>query len=175
MLPDRGPSPYAGGGVGSRTQERAMTWLSQDIADNLLGNARPRSFAKVQEDDWWKNVFDRWWYEASSGKTMYEAVYSLYNDLVSYYNGQMDVYSLHQEWVVDPPDVTLIDASAREAFATAHSNGDDPNDAIGRLWEATTAQLEMVYQNFYEDVGRAKDTLRKEGLDAALAEAFPTL
>jgi hypothetical protein len=105
---------------------------------------------------------------------MYEAVYSLYNDLISYYNGQMDVGSLYQEWVNDPPDTTLIDASAREAFATAHRDGEDPNEAIGRLWEATTGQLEMVYRNFYDDVGRAKETLRREGVEAALAEAFPS-
>jgi hypothetical protein len=149
--------------------------VTQEIADNLLGNARPRSFAACQQDAWWKDVFDRWWYEGSSGKPMYESVYSLYNDLNSYYSGNMDVGSLYQEWVNDAPDTNLIDSGAPNAFAQAVSDGDDPNDAIGRLWQGTADQLEMVYGNFYDDVGRAKDSIRAQGLETAIAEAFPTL
>jgi hypothetical protein len=152
-----------------------MPWLTDDIADNLLGNARPKSFDACMQDQWWAGVFDRWWHEGAASKPMYAAVRSIYNDMSSYYSGQMDEASFYEEWVNDPPNVTLIDAGARDAFAQAHRNGQDVTPAMGRLWDATAAQMQMVYAAFYDDVGVTKEQLRREGVQAAIAEAFPTL
>ena len=152
-----------------------MAWLDQNVADNLLGNARPKTYDLCRQDGWWFSLFYRWWQEGANGKPMYEAVYSLYEDLMSYYNGQMGVQELHEQWVNDPPNTTLIDAGARAEFARVFAQGEDVTAAVGRLWEATAAQMETIYGVFYEDVGRAKDTIRAEGVQRALEECFPSL
>jgi hypothetical protein len=152
-----------------------MPWLTEDIADNLLGNARPKTFDACMQDQWWANVFDRWWHEGAANKPMYAAVRSMYNDLCSYYAGQMDEATLYEEWVSDAPNVTYIDASARNAFGQAHRNGQDVSAAVGRLWDTTAAQMQMAYGVFYDDVGATKEALRRKGVEAAIEEAFPTL
>ena len=152
-----------------------MAWLTNNMSDNLLGNARPKSYAKCRDDSWWYGVFMAWWNEGAAGKPMYKSVGSLYDDLIDYYNGQMTADTLYQQWVTDPPDVTLIDAGARRAFQEAYTAGDGVDAAVGRLWEVTAAQMEMVYGVFYDDVGRVKEVLRREGVERAIEEAFPGL
>jgi hypothetical protein len=152
-----------------------MPWLTEDIADNLLGNARPKSYASCREDDWWNNVFERWWQEGANGKPMYQAVSSLYNDLAAYYAGQGSIEELHYNWIQAPSDTALIDASSRKAFADAIAAGTDPEPALERLWYAASAQMDQVYVVFYEDVGMAKEQVRREGVLEALDKCFPSL
>ena len=152
-----------------------MPWLTEDIANNLLGNARPKSYASCREDDFWNNAFERWWQEGANGKPMYQAVSSLYNDLAGYYAGQGSLDELHYNWVQQPSDVSLIDYSARKAFADAVAAGDDPEPALEQLWNSAAAQMEQVYAVFYEDAGAAKEQVRRAGVMEALETCFPSL
>ncbi len=102
-----------------------MAWSTEDMSENLLGNARPRSYAKCREDGFWSRVFMSWWNEGAAGKPMYKSVGSLYDDLGDYYNGQLAAQRLWEQWVNDPPDVTLIDARARRALGEAYTSGGD--------------------------------------------------
>ena len=125
------------------------------------GQRSTESYASCREDDFWNNAFERWWQEGANGKPMYQAVSSLYNDLAGYYAGQGSLDELHYNWVQQPSDVSLIDYSARKAFADAVAAGDDPEPALEQLWNAAAAQMEQVYAVFYEDAGAAKEQVRR--------------
>jgi len=152
-----------------------VAWLTDDIAGNLLGNARPKSFYECANDGWWSNVFFRWWQEGANGKPMYQAVKSCYDDLAGYYAGQTSAEEIHYNWVTAPSDASLIDSGARNALKTAMENQADPQQAIFDLWNSVSEQMEMVYRVFYEDVGAAKETIRRKGVEDALEECFPSL
>jgi hypothetical protein len=152
-----------------------MGWLTDDIAGNLLGNARPKSYAACRQDDFWNGAFMRWWQEGANGKPMYQAVSSCYDDLTNWYAGNSTIEELHYNWVEAPSDPALIDSSARNALRQAVAQGQDPSAAIDQLWYSVEAQMEQVYVVFYEDAGAAKEAIRRKGVEDALEECFPSL
>jgi hypothetical protein len=96
----------------------SFDWLTEDQAGTLLGTARPKTLADIENDSYWDAIFDQW--AQSKGG---------------------DIQQKHAAWKQDPK------GAARDQLKSAGS-GDLRDD-------------------FYQDLGNAKDALRKHGIQPA--------
>lgn len=138
------------------------TWLDKALADQLLGNARPKKFEKAWADDYWRNVFWTWFTKVAGADGSQEALLTVYDLMNAYYSDKnLETATAVADYCEGSRGIVpMVDAGKVASLRSAITEDSGWKSAMDDLWDSVVAQLEMVYPQFYDDVGTLKDTIR---------------
>jgi hypothetical protein len=158
----RGITPWLEAAQSQGTPAGDGLWLDAGQRDQLLGNARPKNFEKAWADDYWRNVFWTWYTKVAGAAGPQEALLTLYDLMNDYYSDKntqtataVSEYSQGARGVVP-----ACDAGRARALQEAIAEDSGIKSAMDDLWDSVVAQLDMVYPQFYQEVGALKDAIR---------------